>query len=242
LVVSSLPRTRVRATPEFIEVVYDERRWALLRELRAKAKNLMEAFSRRGIETWVHGSIARGDVWEKSDVDVVIPSRIPGYMVELILEDSGFKPYSRSIVAATPTSTPKGIIYLDDEERYSVSFPLVEFKPRELEFFKYSGLLTYQDLLMSKRVPGVNKNLVLIVPTPSGHLEAPVVGYEDYVAKFLGVSVEVVRERVEVLTRRDQVGRTGIFAKLALAPSESFEEALERLLRERPLLRRTIEV
>ena len=233
-------RTRVRSIPEFREVVYGDDHWRLLKELRIKAREVMEIFVKHGLQVWVHGSIARGDVWEKSDVDVVIPIKTPGLIVEHILEESGFKPFSRYIIAATPTTTPKGIIYLDDEERVSVSFPLFDYKPREVEFYKYSGVLTYSQLLADERVPGVNKNLVLIIPTESGHLEAPVPGYEDYVAKVLGVSVDIVRERVEVLTRRDQVGRTGIFAKMALAPGESFEEAIERLLREKPLIRRTI--
>ena len=235
-----MTRTRVRNIPEFREVVYDEKHWSILRDLRSIARRVMEVFNRHGFTVWLHGSTARGDVWEKSDVDVVIPLKTPGLIVEHILEDSGFKPFSRYIIAATPTSTPKGIIYLDDEERVSVSFPLFNYKPREVEFYKYSGVLTYSQLLADERVPGVNKNLVLIIPTESGHLEAPVPGYEDYVAKVLGVSVDIVRERVEVLTRRDQVGRTGIFAKIALAPGESFEEAIERLLREKPLIRRTI--
>jgi predicted nucleotidyltransferase len=137
-------------------------------------------------------------------------------------------------------STPKGIIYLDDEEKVSASFPLFNYKPREVKFYKYSGASIYSQLLADDRVPGVNKNLVLIIPTESGHLEAPVPGYEDYVVKVLGVSVDILRKRVEVLTRRDQVRRTGIFMKTALAPGESFEEAIERLLREKPLIRRTI--
>lgn len=236
-----LTRTRVRSTPEFREVVYTPEHWRLLRELRSKARSIMEPLARQGFTVWLHGSIARGDVREKSDIDIVIPVKLPGYLVELALEKAGFKYYSRYIVAATPTTTPKGIIYLDAEERISISFPLVEFKPRELEFFKYSGVIDYQGLLLDKRVPGVNKSLVLIIPTEKGHLETPVIGYEDYVAKTLGVSIDIVRERVEVLSKRDQVGRTGIFAKIPLAPGESFEEGFERLLREKPLMRRIIE-
>jgi len=83
----------------------------------------MEIFVKHGLQVWVHNSIARGDVREKSDVDVVIPIKTPGLIVEHILEESGFKPFSRYIIAATPTTTPKGIIYLDDE-RVFVTFPL----------------------------------------------------------------------------------------------------------------------
>lgn len=212
----------------------------MLIELRARATEIMSIFARRGIDVWLHGSIARGDVKEKSDIDVVIPRKTPAYIIEYLLENAGFKPYARYIIVATPTTTPKASIILDEEERIAVNFPLTEFKPLELDFYKFGGYITYDELLSGKRVPGVNKNLLLIIPTPSGHLEVPVIGYEDYVAEYLGVSVDIVRERVEVLTRRDEVGRTGVFAKILLAPTESFEEGLERLLRERPLLRRIL--
>lgn len=233
-----LPRIKVRTSPEFREIVYTQEHWNLLKSLRIQAKALMEVFARHGIDVWLHGSVARGDVWKKSDIDVVIPRKITGVIVEYLLEKAGFKPYARYLVAATPTSTIKAYIVLDEEERVSVSFPLSDFKPLELEFYKFGGYITYEELLRDKRVPGVNKSLVLIVPTEQGHLEAPVIGYEDFVAKFLNVSVDVVKERVDVLMRRDRIGRTGIFAKLTLAPSESFEEALERLFKEKPLLRR----
>jgi predicted nucleotidyltransferase len=236
--VVKLARTRVSRTPEFREVVYSEEHWRLLRELREKAQRIMEVFASNNIEAWLHGSVARGDVKKTSDVDIVLPRKVPGYLIEHLLERAGFKPYARYLVAATPTSTIKAYIMLDEEERISVNFPLTDFKPIELEFYKFGGYITYNELLEDKRVPGVNKNLVLIIPTPMGHKELPVIGYESYVAEFLGVSIEVVLERVEVLTRRDEVGRTGIYAKLALAPDEGIEEGLRRLLRERPLLRK----
>ncbi|MEM1638502.1 MAG: nucleotidyltransferase domain-containing protein [Desulfurococcaceae archaeon] len=235
-----MPRTRVRSIPDFKEVIYDEQHWRLLENLRKKAIEIMKIFTGKGITAWLHGSVARGDVSDKSDVDIVIPHKIQPYIIETIIDYAGLKPYARYIVAATPTTTLKAYIALDEEERFTISFPLVEYKPREIEFYKYGGILTYEELLENKRVPGVNKNLVLIVPTSRGHLEAPVIGYEDYVARFLNVNVEVVRERVEVLTRRNHVGRTGVFAKIILAPSESFEEGLERLLREKPLLKRIL--
>ncbi len=231
-------RTRVRRVPEFREVIYDERHWQLLKELRSRALEIMRIFASNGIRVWLHGSIARGDVRAESDIDIVIPVRAPAYLVEYLLEKSGYKPRNRYIVVATPTSTPKGVIVLDDFERVTVSFPLFDFKPQELEFYKFGGYLEYSELLENKRVPGVNKNLVLVKPTERGHEELPVIGWEDYVARVLGVDIEVVIERVKVLTRRDEVGRTGIFAKVVLLPSESFEEALERLFRERNILYR----
>ncbi|MEM1696492.1 MAG: nucleotidyltransferase domain-containing protein [Desulfurococcaceae archaeon] len=233
-----MARTRAKPTPEYREVVYTAEHWSLLRELRSCARKVMEVFVQHGIEVWLHGSVARGDVRRKSDVDVVIPKRTSGYLVEYLLEKAGFKPYARYLVVATPTATAKAYIILDEEERVSVNFPIVDFRPLELEFYKFGGYVTYEELLKDKRVPGVNKNLLLVIPTSTGHIELPVIGYEDYVAKVLGVSVDIVKERVNVLTRRDEVGRTGVYAKLPLAPNENFEEALERLFKSRPLLRR----
>ncbi|MEM2024952.1 MAG: nucleotidyltransferase domain-containing protein [Desulfurococcaceae archaeon] len=233
-----MSRVKVRYKPEFREVVYSEEHWKLLEELRSTAIRVVEALSTKGIEAWLHGSLARGDVWAKSDIDIVIPRRVNGYAVELALEGADFKPYAKYLVAATPTTTLKAYIALDQEERVTVSFPLADYKPHELEFYKFGGFLTMHELLSGKRVPGVNKGLVLILPTPGGHLEAPVVGYEDYTARVLGIDVSVVKERVKVLTRRDEAGRTGIFGKLALLPGESFEEGVKRLLKEKPLLRR----
>jgi len=229
-------RTRVRRVPEFVEVIYSEDHWRLLRELRSQALRVMSIFASSGIRVWLHGSLARGDVSAESDIDIVIPVRTPAYLIEYLLEKNNYKPRNCYIVVATPTSTPKGVIVLDDYERLVVSFPLFDFKPQELEFYKFGGYLEYNELLENKRVPGVNKNLVLIKPTPRGHEELPVIGWEDYVAKLLGVDIEVIMERVKVLTRRDEVGRTGVFAKIALLPGESFEEALKRLFRERGIL------
>ncbi|MCC6033932.1 MAG: nucleotidyltransferase domain-containing protein [Desulfurococcaceae archaeon] len=233
-----MPRVKIRRIPEFREVIYSEEHWKLLRELRLLALRVMSVFTSSGIEVWLHGSVARGDVSGDSDVDIVIPMKIQGYLVEYLLEKNNYKPRTRYIVVATPTTTPKAVIVLDDYERLIVSFPLLDFKPRELEFYKFGGYVKYTDLLEDKRVPGVNKSLVLIKPTKRGHEELPVIGWEDYVAKLLGVSIETVTERVKILTRRDEIGRTGIYAKIALLPDESFEEALERLLKERQLLYR----
>ncbi|MEM1600523.1 MAG: DNA polymerase subunit beta, partial [Sulfolobales archaeon] len=82
-------------------------------------------------------------------------------------------------------------------------------------------------------VPGVNKQLILIIPTEFGHVEYPVIGYEGYVAKVVGISVETVRERVEVLSRRDRVGRTGVYLKYFLRADEGFDEALSTLMKNR---------
>ena len=78
-------------------------------------------------------------------------------------------------------------------------------------------------------MPGVDKRLMLIEPTPRGHVESPVAGREGQVARLLGVDTRIVTERVRTLERRRSVGRTGVFLKHTLEPGEGFGEALHRL-------------
>jgi len=224
-----VPKHKVVKSPEFREVIYDEVRWSVLEELRKDALKIMEALRGCGFKAVTHGSIARGDVGLGSDVDVVIPYVVEPYRIEFCLERKGFNIVSKYIVKATPSSTPKAYMELDLKGLRTVSFPLKELGAREWEFYRFGGLLDIEDLLKGKRVPGVNKNLVLIIPTEKGHKEAPVVGYEGYAARVVGVSIETVYERIRVLQRRDKHGRTGVFLSYVLGPDESFEEVLGKL-------------
>lgn len=235
-----MPREKVVRVSDIREVVYDEARWNILKTKRLKALKIMEVLSRFRLYSIVHGSIARGDVTEKSDIDIFIPYYIPSYIVELALESIGLKPYTKLIVQATPTHAIKAYIILDQSEETIVSFPLVKLKERELEFYKFGGQLDLEGLKKNLRVPGVDKRLILIKPTRRGHIEIPVIGRESEVASILGISVETVMERVRVLTRRDEKGRTGVFVKYELSPDESFEEALYKLINRNPLVRRQV--
>lgn len=233
-------REKVARRPEFREVIYDEKRWQILKQLREDAILILESLKKQGIYAIVHGSIARGDVWKGSDIDVFIPYPLPSYRVEIALESAGLKIIERYIVIATPSSTPKAYISLDHEEKRVVTFPLLKPKPRELEFYKFGGTLDLNGLLEDKRVPGVDKRLVLIEPTQSGHRESPVIGREALVARILGINIDTVLERVRVLTRRDEIGRTGVFVKYVLRDDESFEEALINIAKKNPLIRRSL--
>lgn len=223
------PKHKVIRVPEFKDIVYDMRRWELLKRLRSEALNLMKVLVTCGFNPIVHGSVARGDVDVNSDIDIVIPYNVEPYRVEICLEDNDIKPTNRYIVQATPSSTPKAYIELEPNGLKSLSFPLTHLSPREFEFYRFGGLLTYQELVKNVRVSGVTKQLVLVVPTEVGHREAPVIGYEGYVARVLGVSLETVKERVEVLSKRDAVGRTGTYLTYVLRVDEDFNEALAHL-------------
>jgi hypothetical protein len=215
-----------------VEVLYDERRWALFRQLRQWAREIMLALSRRNVVSIVHGSVARGDVDQASDVDIFVPSMVRSYEVELALEDAGLKPIEREIVVATPWQLPKAHIYLD--ENSSVTFPLTKPKRLEVEFYYFGGAADLRQVEREIRAAGVDKRLMLIEPTPRGHVESQVIGREAEVAKRIGVGQDIVRERVQVLTRRADIGRTGVFIERKLAPDETFESAMQRLVKENP--------
>ena len=218
-----------------VEVKYSEKRWALFKQLRQRAREIMLVLSKHNIGSVVHGSVARGDVDENSDVDIFVPSVVPSYRIELALCDAGFHPMKREIVVATPWQLPKAHVYIEDDR--SVTFPLIKPRRLELEFYYFGGAADLQQVERANRVAGVDKRLMLIEPTPHGHIESQVMGREAEVAKKVGVSPDIVRERAQVLTRRADIGRTGVFIERELAPDEAFEVALQRLIKENPELK-----
>ncbi|MCE4601043.1 MAG: nucleotidyltransferase domain-containing protein [Desulfurococcales archaeon] len=223
-----------------VEVEYDEWRWRVLAEKRAKAVKIMEALRPLRVEVIVHGSIARGDVDRDSDVDVVVVEPVSPGIVELLLERAGYRVRYREIVQATPNYTPKVYFYLDEAEEQVVSVPLAVLKPREREFYRWGGELGLEGVRAGKRVPGVNKDLVLIIPTERGHVEVELEGNERLAAKLTGVSLETVEERIRVLSRRREHGRTGVFVKRPVPPGKSVEEVVEEVARENPYFRRAL--
>ncbi len=224
--------------PEFLEVVYNVEHWMLLKKLRAKALWLMEALANFNIQTITHGSIARGDVTKKSDVDVFIPHPPSSFLIETALEQAQIPINRRLIVQATPAYAMKG--YIEIDERTSVSFPLMNMRKTEREFYKFGGEATFEALKAGVRVAGVDKRLMLIEPTERGHRESGVVGREEHVAKMLKISVETVLDRIRALLRRDKVGRTGVFIERELAEGETFELVLKELAEENPAVRRRL--
>ena len=223
---------------ERLKIIYDEKRWRLLNQLRAEAIELMDALNSMHIFSVVHGSIARGDVTEKSDIDIFIPDVIPSFLVETALERAGIPISERILVQATPTYSIKAYIGID--ERRSVSFPLSKLRKTEREFYKFGGEATLEMLRRGVRVPGVDKRLMLIEPTEDGHIESSILGREGEVAKLLGISIETVLDRVRTLTRRDRIGRTGLFIERRLASNETFESVLKELAERNPAVRRRL--
>ena len=222
------------------EIFYDEEHWRLLHDLRCIAIRVMEVLERSGLKTVLHGSLARGDVHAQSDIDILIPYPVPSYKVEIALDRLKVKPFARFIVQATPSHVIKAHIEVD--EKITVTFPLVKLRKLEREFYRFGGEVTLEELRSDIRTPGISKKLLLIIPTSKGHLEVPIVGREAEAAKIVGVSVDIVKERVRVLMRRDEIGRTGIYLKYPLSPEESFEEAFKKIVERDPAVRRRLKL
>jgi len=214
--------------------VYSKEQWKLLARLRERTLQVLEKVRSVNIRGWVYGSLARGDVTDTSDIDIIIPYVVPSYKIEMALG----KGVLREIVQATPSSVLKAHIHLD--QKTVVSFPLFKMMSREIEFYKWGGLVDEAEIVKKRRVAGVDKRLILIQPTEKGHIESGVIGYENRVAKKLGVSPSVAKERVRVLTRRDEVGRTGVYLCKIVAENQSFEELAKKLIDRDPAIRRTM--
>lgn len=223
---------------EVIRIKYDRGRWRIFHSLRGETRKMVEPLSKRHIECYAYGSIARGDVTRQSDIDIFIPNPPAPTIIEAALLRHGMDVSRREIIQATPSYAAKGYIYLDPLRSYS--FPLVDLRPVEREFYSFAGSVDWRDLTRDVRVPGVDKNLMLIQPSNEGHKESPVKGRESYVAGILRVDVHIVIQRVRTLERRNEVGRTGVYLKREIAPEESFGDVLHRLAASRPALRRRL--
>jgi predicted nucleotidyltransferase len=223
---------------ERVEVIYDKKRWKLLRELRSKTVQIMGILEKFHLRSIAHGSIARGDVSETSDIDVFLPDPPSSFMIETALERSGVQVNRRIVVQATPLYAVKGYIEIDKQR--CISFPLAKLRPVEKDFYKFGGEASLSMLKKDMRVSGVDKRLMLIEPTPEGHVESAVVGREEAVANLLGVSLNTVLDRVHALLRRDEVGRTGVFIERELSHDETFELVLKKLADQNPAVRRRL--
>lgn len=225
---------------ERVEVVYNKRHWSLLKELRSKAVQIMEILDQFHLHSIAHGSIARGDVSDKSDIDVFLPNPPSSFIIENALQNTGVSVNRRIVVQATPLYAIKG--YIEIDKQMCISFPLVKLRPVEKDFYKFGGEASLSMLKEEMRVSGVDKKLMLIEPTPEGHVESTIVGREEAVASLLGISLRTVLDRVRALLRRDKIGRTGVFIERELLPNETFEMVLKKLADQNPAVRRRLKL
>jgi len=221
---------------DYREVIYSSARWALLSGYRERAVKIMAALENLHLQTLVHGSIARGDVNRKSDIDIFVPEPQSSFRIETALDKAGIQISARQVVQATPTYAMKAHIEIDSQ--VSVSFPLMRLRKVEREFYRFGGEVNLDELHAKTRVAGVDKRLMLIEPTENGHVESSVICCEEQAARILAVSADTVLDRVHALLKRDEVGRTGVFIKMELASDETFEMALKKLANKNPAVRR----
>jgi predicted nucleotidyltransferase len=224
---------------DYKELKYTQTHWQLLNELRNKATEVMVALDAFHLQSIVYGSIARGDVKKDSDIDVFIPEVQNSFLVENSLEKARMPINGRLVVQATPTYAMKA--HIEISEQITVTFPLMQMRRVEREFYKFGGEANLNQIECNARVAGVDKRLMLIEPSENGHVESSIIGREESAAKILGISTETVLDRIHTLLKRDNVGRTGVFIKKELSSDETFELALKKISDVNPAVRRRME-
>ena len=219
-------------------IIYSEEDWVFLKNKRKKAINLLEMFTKEGFNPYIYGSIARGDVHENSDIDIIFINQVPSFRIEFILNKNGYENYFREIIMATPLDSIKLYMHLNELE--CITLPLSRLDRKGLEFYDFGGKINLNQLKSDLRVAGIDKRLVLVKPTPKGHEEISIIGNEARAAKEVGVTIDTLNERIKVLLRREKHGRTGVFLKRKLQINETTEEALKKLAKKKSIIRKKL--
>ena len=222
----------------FNTVTYSENHLNLLHQKRKRSKLLLEMFVKEGLNPFVYGSIARGDVHNDSDIDMVFLQSITPYQIEIILNKNGFNNSFREIIMATPAATLKLYIYLNELE--SITIPLSKFDKKSREFYDFGGKINLNQIKSSIRVPGIDKRLVLIQPLFDGHEEISIFGNEHLAARQLNVSIDLINERKKVLLKREKFGKTGVFLKRSIEMNETTEDVLKKLANKKSIVRKKL--
>ncbi|NHJ02461.1 MAG: hypothetical protein EAX86_10025 [Candidatus Heimdallarchaeota archaeon] len=231
-----MPKEKIKRSIDREHHTYTEGERRIFLQLRERSMELLETLQKIGYKAFIHGSVARGDVTESSDIDIHIPIQIPSFKLDILHEFNNSK---RRILVGTPNSVIKGWIERDDG--VTLTFPLSRPKERELEFYIFSGHLYLSGLQKKIRIAGVNKNLLLIEPTENGFWASSIIENPERVIQVLKISQRIVDERIRVLTRRDAIGRTGIVLDYTLNPEENFEQALRYIADRNRIIRKIIQ-
>ncbi len=219
-------------------VLYSDKQWDLLHSKRDRASFMLDMFQKEGLNAYVYGSIARGDVHEQSDIDVIYTQIVSTYRIEYILQKNEIENYSREIIMATPNDTVKLYYHLSELE--SITVPLTKFEKKSIEFYDFGGKVDLNQLKCGVRVGGVDKRLVYVKPIQNGHQELSVISNENIIAKELNISVDIVNERKNVLLKREKKGRTGVFLNRIVEKEESPEEVLRQISNNNSIVRKKV--
>jgi predicted nucleotidyltransferase len=207
----------------------------ILTQLRKTAISYLKILKKNGLKAFIHGSVARGDINQTSDIDIHLPYILPSFRLDVIDE---FVSSDRRIIMGTPNSTIKGLLLIN--QKVSVSFPLTPPTERERDFYRFSGRVYLEKLVKGEGVPGVTKQLLLIEPASTGYWYSSLIRYKKAAMKCLNVSQRIIDERIRVLTRRDKIGRTGLLIDYPIPPHTNFEQALNQLSSQNPIVRNQI--
>ena len=217
---------------------YSTEHWEILNSLRNRAIEITKIFQNHQIDVLIYGSVARGDVKATSDVDIVIIPLLPSYRMEMMLEECQIPILGKRIIQATPNDVIKA--HYELESNTTITLLLTKFTQTPFEFYKFGGAVSYDQLRKQIRVAGVDKRLVLILPTSTGHEERALIENQNIAAKELDISISMIQQRIRVLTRRDKIGRTGVFLNDELAVDQNIEEYLYNLARTNHFIRRRL--
>lgn len=234
-----MPRTKINYRSDQIEEVYSDAHWDILKKKREHAQRICGKLNKRGLPLLVYGSLARGDVHDESDLDILINAFISPFNVEMALSVSNIMVSAREIVQATPNDVIKGHIFLQDEA--CITFFLSRGNKLNYDFYRFGGSVNFEELNEDKRVAGVDKSLTLIIPTEKGHKAVNLEGNEKLAQDLLNISPKILQVRKRVLTKRDKVGRTGVFLSEPVGPEESFGEVLKSLADSNSLIKRKLD-
>ncbi|ABL78053.1 nucleotidyltransferase domain-containing protein [Thermofilum pendens] len=228
-----------RKASDEVHVVYSEETWRVFRELREKARVALRCLDVLRIPVYVVGSVARGDVTRKSDVDLFLERCVAPSYVTGLLEECGFLVEKYEVIWASPQTAVKLVIHVEDNVK--VTLPVTDLSPAEKEFPRFAGSVTSEDVDAGRRVAGVNKFLRFIEPTEDGHVEWSILGREEEVARRLGISLGTVLEREAMRMKRWARGKSGFLVHECLDPRLSPEDLLRRLATRNQLLRKKLE-
>ena len=229
---------KLKRKTDYNEIIYDNNKWTLISKFRMNAKKILHALIKSNLTPSIYGSVARGDVTKNSDIDIIIPEVFSSFQIESSLERLDIPVQNRYIIQATPSHAIKAYIELNSVT--TISFPLTRLYKVEREFYKFGGEINLEQIDSNKRVHGVDKRLMLIEPTKTGHIERGISGIENYVAKIIGISTQTVLNRVNILQKREETGRTGVFIKKFVPINLTFELVLKRLADKNPAVRRRL--
>jgi predicted nucleotidyltransferase len=233
-----MPRAKIQYKPIDLSVKYDRNQWDLFHSKRKLAKIVTNPLYSAGIQFFVYGSVARGDVNPLSDIDIVVLQKLSSFQIETILDQSNIQILGKEIVQATPGDAIKGHLHLPNET--TMTFFLSDANEVSYEFYQFGGAINGDMLENSTRIPGVTKRLTLIIPNEQGHKEINLVGNETHAQQLLKIHPKIIEVRKRVLLKRDKTGRTGVFLKKSLTTEQNFEEELKKIADTNPIVRRKI--